>query len=143
MIVYRLTRKRAEYLSGKGAYQVGGRWNSKGVYMLYTAESLVLAKCEVARHVNFEDIPDDYVVLEIEIPDDSVCVVDKIPENWNADPPDVVTKEMGDRFVEREDCIALKVPSVCDENSFNYLLNPQHPEYKLKVKLVKELPFEI
>jgi RES domain-containing protein len=141
VIVYRLTRKRAEYLSGKGAYQVGGRWNSPGVYMLYTAESLALAKCEVARHVNFEDVPDNYVVLAIEIPDDSICDIDNIPEDWKADPPDVVTKAIGDQFVERQNCIALKVPSVCDENSFNYLLNPQYPEYNSKVKIVKEKPF--
>jgi RES domain-containing protein len=38
--------------SGEGASIVGGRWNSKGKRMVYTAEHLSLAILEVFVHLN-------------------------------------------------------------------------------------------
>ena len=52
MIVYRLSKsKYSADLSGKGAEKAGGRWNSKGVAMVYTSASRALCTAEVAVHV--------------------------------------------------------------------------------------------
>jgi RES domain-containing protein len=39
--------------AGEGAKRWGGRWNSKGVRVVYTAESLSLATLEVIGHALF------------------------------------------------------------------------------------------
>jgi len=52
MIVYRLTQAGyAGDLQGHGAFVAGGRWNSKGRYALYCAESRSLALCELLAHL--------------------------------------------------------------------------------------------
>ncbi len=76
MIVYRLSKsKYSADLSGKGAEKAGGRWNSKGVAMVYTSASRALCTAEVSVHVPLGIVPVDYELVSIEIPDDSVTEV--------------------------------------------------------------------
>ena len=54
MIVYRLSKsKYSADLTGKGAEKAGGRWNSKGVAMVYTSTSraLVPLRCQCMCHL--------------------------------------------------------------------------------------------
>ena len=70
MIVYRLAKNKfASDLSGKGAEISGGRWNSKGVRMLYTCESRALCALEIAVRMPLSIIPEDYRIVEIELPE--------------------------------------------------------------------------
>ncbi len=41
---------------GEGAFRFGGRWNSRGTRILYTAGSLSLAALEMLVHLNSEEI---------------------------------------------------------------------------------------
>ena len=51
MKVFRLCKaKFANDLSGLGAEKSGGRWNSKGVAMVYSSESRALCTTEIAVH---------------------------------------------------------------------------------------------
>jgi len=71
MIVYRICKLYPpdnNPIDGKGAAKYGGRWNSEGVKVIYTASSVALARSELARHINLEAIPDGYRIYEIEIP---------------------------------------------------------------------------
>lgn len=64
MIVYRLARQTFIHdLSGYGAEKTGGRWNSKGRPVLYTAASRALAMVEVAVHVPLGIIPVNFLSL--------------------------------------------------------------------------------
>lgn len=70
MLVFRLSRlKYANSLSGYGASVRGARWNSKGVEMLYWETNRSLAMAEVLVHFVSGSIPDDYMMITIEIPD--------------------------------------------------------------------------
>ena len=52
MIVYRITKSPyRKDLSGMGAKLYGGRWNSKGIPLIYCSESRALAYAEVAIHL--------------------------------------------------------------------------------------------
>lgn len=52
MKFYRITTcDHVNDLSGEGAFLHGGRWNSKGTRMLYTAESMALSMLEALAHV--------------------------------------------------------------------------------------------
>lgn len=73
MIVFRLGKEKYKNdLSGIGAEKFGGRWNSKGVRMVYTSQSRALANLEVAVHLTLKLVPKDYYLTSIEIPDELI-----------------------------------------------------------------------
>lgn len=144
MIVYRICKTYPpdhNPIDGEGAARYGGRWNSTGTPMVYTAESLALARSEMARHINLEAIPDDYHVYEIEIPDTEIPLINPLPIGWDADPETKSTQMAGDKAFEDYTTLAVKVPSVCDTHSYNYLLNPRCTDYN-KVRVIKSYPFK-
>ncbi len=143
MIVYRICKLYPpdnNPIDGKGAAKYGGRWNSEGVKMIYTASSLALARSELARHTNLASIPDGYRIYEIEIPDQEYEHVTPLPLDWNSNYEPQSTKILGDNYFLNSKVLAIIVPSVLDYNSFNYLLNPQSSTFNL-VKVIKEYPF--
>jgi RES domain-containing protein len=143
MIVYRLSKsKYSADLSGKGAEKAGGRWNSKGVAMIYTSASRALCTAEVAVHVPLGIVPADYELVTIDIPDDSVTEagIKDLPADWRSFPHSDSTQKLGDRFVREGKFLVLKVPSVVVQGEFNFLINPGH-EAAAKVRIVKTEPF--
>lgn len=145
MIVYRLSRSKFKNdLSGKGAELAGGRWNSKGVPMLYTSESIALCTVEIAVHMPLGIVPLDYYLVRIELPDlEELPEVkpENLPEAWKSFPHANLTQEIGDNFILEENHLILKVPSATVQGNFNYLVNPRHPDFN-KVKVLDAVPFE-
>ena len=147
MIVYRLARERFKNdLSGRGAYLAGGRWNSIGIPVVYTAESRALATLEIAVHSSLNIVPDDYFLIEIEIPNDATIMVIKeadLPLNWKSFPETNFTQVIGDNFFKTCKDLVLKVPSAIVEGDYNLLINPLHKEFtKVSVKSVKKFEFD-
>ena len=71
MIVYRISKARYKNdISGTGAKLYGSRWNIAGVPMLYTAENISLAVLEILVHLQDVEIPTDYWLVKIQVPDD-------------------------------------------------------------------------
>lgn len=143
MIVYRLSKsKYSADLSGKGAEKAGGRWNSKGVAMVYTSASRALCTAEVAVHVPLGIVPADYELVTIDIPDDSVTEahIRDLPVDWQSFPHSNSTQKLGDRFVHEGKFLVLKVPSVVVQGEYNFLINPKHEE-AAKVRVVNKEPF--
>jgi RES domain-containing protein len=145
MIVYRLSKDRyANDLSGRGAELAGGRWNSKGVAMLYTSESIALCTVEVAVHMPLGLVPENYFLVRINIPNTIVShelPVANMPENWKSYPHSSVTQSIGDQFVSEAKHLVLKAPSSAVQGTFNYLINPYHPDIR-KIKIAGTEPFE-
>ena len=86
MLVYRLIQAayRQEPLSGQGAALYGGRWNPKGLSLLYTTESPALSLLEVLVHINPKHIP-VYHLVTIKAPDSlRTYRADELPEGWRA-----------------------------------------------------------
>ncbi len=147
MKVFRLSRKKyADDLSGKGSAKSGNRWNSKGIEMLYTAESRALAMAEVIVHLSLASLPNDYMMIEIEIPDTVEIEVLKphdLDTNWNSNPPRSQTQILGDNFIYSKKYCVLKVPSAVVKGDFNYLLNPKHEDIKkIKIIAMTNFPFD-
>ena len=140
MIVYRLARSKYKNdLSGKGAAKSGGRWNSKGVAILYTSESRALCTAEAAVHIGLGNVPDDYYLVTLEIKEDvSMKELKQAewPKDWKSFPHPDSTQQIGDDFIQENKFLILKVPSVVVQGDFNYLINPTHPEKK-KIKILK------
>jgi RES domain-containing protein len=145
MKVYRIAKGRyAEDLTGIGAEMYGGRWNSKGTKMVYTASSIALAMAEVAVHVPFGLLPKDYSVICLEVPADSMSVItgdDIKGVHWKSHPPSHITQKIGDTFVALNRALLLKVPSAVVQGDFNFLINPLHPKMA-KVKILEVTAFE-
>jgi len=144
MIVYRLSRKKyAKELSGKGAALIGNRWDSKGVEMIYTADSRALAMAEVAVHLTLATIPKDFVLLEILIPETIEILnleTDKLFKNWNSFPHYPETQILGDNFIREQTYAVMKVPSAVVQGDFNFLINPHHSQFRA-IKILAEFPF--
>lgn len=142
MNVYRIARSiYAEDLSGTGARMVGGRWNSKGMALLYTAESRALAAMELAVRVDFSRKPKDLVMITISIPKDAKIIVpDTLPEDWHQFPHRALTRQLGDDFALEGKGLILKVPSAVVKGDYNYLINPFHSGFK-HVRILNTTPF--
>ncbi|SFF87863.1 RES family NAD+ phosphorylase [Pontibacter chinhatensis] len=145
MIVYRLSRGLYRNdLSGRGAEIAGGRWNSKGTAILYTSESIALCTVEVAVHMPLGIVPKDYYLVRIEIPD-SASIKElpetELPHDWKSFPHANSTQELGDDFVQEAAHLVLKVPSATVQGTYNYLLNPRHPDFH-QVKVLDSVLFE-
>jgi len=147
MIVFRLSKSSfAKDLSGKGAEKSGGRWNSKGTPLVYTCESRALCTTEIAVHTPLGNIPLDYVIISIEIPETiKIQELDlkKLPNDWTSFPHPHSTREIGDKFVSDEKFLVMKVPSVVVKGEFNYLINPKHKDLKrIKIKSIESFDFD-
>jgi RES domain-containing protein len=132
VIVYRCSLlKWANDLSGTGSYLHGGRWNTPGTRLIYTAENNVLAAFEVAMRIPLDQVSKNYVMIPIEIADDVESFSPKLPKSWNTDIR--LSQQIGDTFAKEAKHLIMKVPSALISDSFNYLINPEHPLIK-KVK---------
>jgi len=122
---------------GEGARRSGGRWNSKGVRVAYTSGSLSLATLEVMVHTPFYRALKNYVCIPIDFNlnlSQSITTED-LPDNWTADPIPQSVKELGDRWIQNQESVILKVPSAIIPVEYNYLINPSHPDFEKVVIL--------
>lgn len=142
--VWRLTKTRlaARAFDGEGARLYGGRWNSVGIPMVYTAESVALAALEVLVHLRAPSILPAYSLISAEVPDGLVQEVEPgaLPPDWNADPVPPSVQAVGDAWASGSSTLALRVPSALAPESWNVLLNPRHPEFR-RVRVGTAHPF--
>lgn len=147
MIVYRLCR--AEFskdLSGIGAEKFGGRWNSKGVALIYTSENRALCTAEIAVHTPLGVLPQNFRLISIEIPDSvtvSTLKTSDLPKDWKSQPASISTQKIGNKFVKENKSLVLKVPSVIVQGECNLLINPKHKDAsKIKIKKIEPFSFD-
>lgn len=146
MKVYRISKcTYIRDLSGYGAYIHGGRWNSRGQYMIYTSQSIALSMLEVLVHFEPHLAPSGFCLLTLEIADDSIETLPSkdLPPDWNLYPGTKSTQITGDSFLRMNKKVALKVPSGIIEKESNLLLNPLHPLFRQKVEIISNENIQI
>ncbi len=118
--------------SGNGARLFPGRWNSRGVPMVYTAESRALALLEILVHLESEEIlQKNFVIFPVNIPDQAIVKLDdSLPNDWRDNPPPLSTRNIGDAWVKSGESLVLAVPSAIIPQEYNYLINPYHKDYQ-------------
>ena len=137
MIVHRLVKTGYVGLDGEGARLYGGRWNSPGRPMIYTAASPSLALLEILVHFDLppELIPSDYQLLAIEAPDDIA------QERLEQTPTDAeACVRAGDDFLQRGMALSLSVASVVVPQERNLLINPRHADAR-RLRVLTAEPF--
>jgi RES domain-containing protein len=148
MYVWRIARGVYDPLDGEGARLYGGRWNPVGIPVAYTSAHLSLAVLEQLVHVDPEDLPEDLVAFEIEVPDDllvETVSADDLPAGWNEVVTSPACREVGRRWAVGRSSPVLRVPSAAlpqevNSQEANYLINPDHPDAE-RVHVVSRSPF--
>ncbi|MGD0097554.1 MAG: RES family NAD+ phosphorylase [Terracidiphilus sp.] len=132
MRIWRLCRApyAGDAFSGEGARRFGGRWNSRGVPMVYTSTSLALAALELFVHLEPGQAPDDLVSVSAQLPEGEPARTlhsAELPPVWWTDSAAAAIRDLGDAWVRHRSSLALLVPSVPIRAEWNVLVNPLHP----------------
>ncbi len=143
MQVYRISKDAyIRDLTGIGAKSVGGRWNFKGIAVLYASSSISLSVLECLAHFPAAFAPKDMAIATISIPNTFITEVklNTLPENWREVPSPRVLKELAYEWIKSQESLVLKVPSIIVPQEFNYIINPFHQDFQ-KVILENVNPF--
>ena len=134
MLAWRLCREPFADLNGHGARQYGGRWNSPGRPLVYAASAAALAVLEVRVHLDlpFELLPEDYLLLTINMGDLPVEELANLP---------LKAAEYGDTWLRERRTPLLWVPSAIVPETPNILLNPLHPDAQ-RARVIAQRRFE-
>lgn len=143
MEAYRITHKKwSKQLTASG---FPARWNSGGIFIIYTAGSRALACLENTVHKGSADLLAPFIIMDIHIPDDikiSEILIKDLPPDWrkSGDLGYRKCQSFGDNWILKSDSAVLKVPSVLVPKESNILLNPKHPDFA-RISIISEEPF--
>lgn len=129
----------ADDLSGTGAKRSGGRWNPRGIALVYASGTIALACLETLVHLNARSLPLNRYLVRIDVPDEvfdrrvrfEEFVSARRQVGWDALPAGSVSVDAGRRWVTGGDSAIFDVPSVVIEEERNCLINPLHPDADL------------
>lgn len=102
----------ATAFTGEDAPRTGGRWNSRGTWLVYSSGSQSLAALATLVHLNPPVIFkcavmgvtfDEGLIEKIDLPD--------LPSDWRQEPPPPSTKEIGDLRVRQHRSAVLEIPA--------------------------------
>lgn len=131
--------------TGVGARMHGGRWNEKGVPVIYAASSSSLAALEYLVHLPIVLAPRDLSICRLYLPD-SVSVKrvkeSSLPSDWKSSPPVVDTQEIGTKWANSGKSLLLFVPSALVPEESNVLINPLHPEFRRVKRRIEGFSFD-
>ena len=145
MFLYRISKNAyIRDLTGAGARLYGGRWNHRGVPLIYTSESRSLATVEYLVHLSLPEAPRDLSMATLEVPDDIApepLGLSLLPRNWRESPAPVKLADLGTEWARSRTSLLLRVPSAVIEHEHNMLINPAH-DGMYRVELVKVEPYQ-
>ncbi len=144
LTVWRLvgTRYGDGAFSGEGARRYGGRWNSKGVAVVYTSATLSLATLEML--VQDPPLAARYLAIPANIPAELKITQlqgSALPADWRRPGGMPALQALGRQWVESAVSAVLAVPSAVIASELNYLLNPQHADFA-QIKIGKAFALE-
>ncbi len=145
MIIFRLAIEQfKDDLSGTGSKLFGGRWNFAGIAVLYATENISLSALEILVRADKNNIPPDYMLLKIEVPDSLLLTSiskSKLKKGWKEDLE--YSQFIGSEFIKNNSNLTLKVPSAIVDEEHNFIINPAHTDFKkVKIKSVSKFYFD-
>ncbi|MDA3917607.1 MAG: RES family NAD+ phosphorylase [Deltaproteobacteria bacterium] len=142
IVSYRVVK--AKYLDsafdGEGARLYGGRWNNKGVPLVYTSNSLALCSLEIFIHLPSYKLLAEYIYITATFDSELLTEVSLI-DGWDARPVSKIAQTIGGQWINECQSAVLKVPSVLMSDGYNYLINIKHPDFN-DIKIEKPLPLK-
>ena len=119
-------------LSGKGGRGASARWHTAGRLIVYLADCPAGALLERIVHMTdmIEDafLPQFYQLLKVAVPDElAIKPLNTLaPTDWRKNIG--FTRQIGDAWLASQETLLARVPSVIAPQTWNYLLNPEHPD---------------
>ncbi len=102
--VWRITKQKHAKIAftGDGARVYGGRWNSPGKLVVYTAESRALALAEILVHLESARVLSKYFAFQVEIDKSHIAHLGlrELPKNWRAEPASKRLQTLGDEWLD-------------------------------------------
>ena len=123
-------------LSGDGAREWGGRFNSPGTRAVYCSTTLSLAALEILVHAPRLDILPEYRFLKINVPDQAIEHLDRTDAGGD-------TVALGDRRLGAEGILGFSAPSFVLPFERNLVLNPEHRDFRRLVTHGTIQPFPL
>ena len=116
---------------GEGARISGGRWNSVGNPVVYTAATTSLGLLELLAHSSTTRLLPFYLAIPVVFDERLVDRFDRaqIPKGWRSHPLPRGTQKIGDGWIAPGHSCILEVPSVIVPRESNFILNPKHPNF--------------
>lgn len=145
--VYRLVKERfvGTPLSAEGARRWGGRWNPKGVGILYTSATPELALLEQLAHLPtlpYDDLPRLFL-LTLALPSElRIIPHDTLPLHWRDEASFGDNHRLLANWLSVPDVLTVGVPSAVVAESLNYLLHPLHSFFG-QIEVIHSKPFSI
>jgi RES domain-containing protein len=137
MLVYRIVHRL--YSKSLFASGIKGRWNSAGKKVIYVADSIPLAFLENMVRRQGAGFNKDFKIMFIDVPDRASVVeidISKLEDGWR-DPFDYSKcQPLGDAWYDEGKALSLKAPSAVMPEAYNYVINSEHPGFKL-IKLIE------
>ncbi|MEP7108492.1 MAG: RES family NAD+ phosphorylase [Ferruginibacter sp.] len=137
MFSYRITLKK--YSTKLVAPGIAGRWNGSGRKVIYCAESVAIAFLENMIRRQGVGFNDNFKTMILQIPDDleiQTITANDLPAGWREFTDYSKCQPIGNAWYDDGTIPLLKVPSAVLPESFNYVINSLHPDFK-KVKILK------
>lgn len=139
------TKYATSAFDGEGASLNGGRWNSVGVPMVYTAESVSLAMLEITVHLDASGLLAAYSLIRVQIDPAHIIQLGpaQLPADWTNPAVATQLRAIGDSWVAGGSSLVLKVPSTVVKQENCYLINPNHPDFHtLKIYSPQPIAFD-
>jgi RES domain-containing protein len=129
---------------GEGARLYGGRWTSPGRRAVYSSATIALATLEMLVHLGSVEVLAAYTLFEVSFSDDLVQRLDpkRLPANWKAYPAPDELRALGDTWLDAGHTPILRVPSAIVGVEFNYVLNPDHKQFR-RITIGPARPYRI
>ena len=143
MFIYRIEKAQYKDLfPPRGSLFAEGRWNRKGMWVVYASETVALAKLEALansgsklpehRHLSIIELKDNAPVVQISEKD--------LPGDWNRVPFRKSLAAYVDQIIDSKSFVAALVPSIHSPVEHNVLLFPDYPDFDQFVKLISSEP---
>jgi len=139
MLVYKIEKKKYESVfPSRGSLYCDGRWSRKDMWVVYSSESIALAKLETLANTG-STLPKNRIVKIMEIEDNAPMVEitpEDLPSNWAETPYPKTLASIIRKIIGSGTYLGAIVPSSQSKRERNLLLFPDFHEFN---KYVKEL----
>ena len=134
--LWRISKETPDYtandLSGGGAKKMGGRWNTKGMAVVYASSTIALATLETLAHLGDNISIRNAFLVGITVPKSvwaarAIIAAASLPPSWVAEPPGKASTDFGDAWLMSNAAALMLVPSIIVPEEYNVLINPAHP----------------
>lgn len=131
--------------AGDGAKRFPGRWNERGIPVIYAAGNMSLAILETLVHLRKEDFLEDFRLIRADIPSELIeePLRSALPQGWDAERIVPRVQKFGAEWLRTRRSCVLKVPSAIAPDDTNLLLNPRHRHFsRIRVDRATSFTFD-